>query len=564
MENREKFVCERLKDSIEEYLNLNKNTEFKLVIPENLKKFIKLQIPNWCKQAYKAKHYLKLNNDYVIGKRQLSEKERDELKEEGFIPREFNRICPVDFGNTGVVSESMVWSDGLTQFLEVKHGLKITPEDLTTTFLSHYIYMRKYITDQYGNNIYGVTGTLGKESSHNLLKELFEVDVYIIPPFRPSRLNTLEGKTNFKNKDQWKNCVIENILHNTIKLNRAVLVISLTIEESNELYDELAKKPESKINNLSLFKYQRNDSEEKGNQLKQRYNEREVIFATNLAGRGTDIGLTEVVGKSGGMHVIVTFIPSNSRIEEQAFGRTARSGARGSAIIIANENKDIKELLYNRDIKEDERIDKIRSKEIKSIKIRSQLFDKFTSFFQKLKQIYSPNILKLFGFENPMGESMLKDLEENWGIWLMENCKENEEEINENIILEKYKNYENDLKKKYLKDLEQIEFQNPMNYINGELFKKGYNKSKDLCFYGNYLDALEKLNGESDYDIKNEAISKIPETINFIENNMIPQLGGTEIIISHVKNYFAFFNKNEFPIDIESKMNSFQKLRNTL
>ena len=31
-----------------------------------------------------------------------------------------------------------------TQFLEVKHGLKITPEDLTTTFLSHYIYMRKY------------------------------------------------------------------------------------------------------------------------------------------------------------------------------------------------------------------------------------------------------------------------------------------------------------------------------------------------------------------------------------------------------------------------------------
>jgi preprotein translocase subunit SecA len=203
------------------------------------------------------------------------------MKEKGFIPREFNIICPVDFSNTGVVSESMVWSDGLTQFLEVKHGLKITSENLTTTFLAHFSFIRKYITNKYGNNIYGVTGTLGKEVSNNLLKELFKVDVYIIPPFRPSLLNILEGKTNFKNKEEWKKYVIQNILHNIIKLNRTVFVISLTIEESNELYEELDENSESKTNNLFLFKYQLNDDEEKRNQLKQRYNQREVIFATN-------------------------------------------------------------------------------------------------------------------------------------------------------------------------------------------------------------------------------------------------------------------------------------------
>ena len=45
------------------------------------------------------------------------------------------------------------------------------------------------------------------ESSHELLKELFEVDIYILPPFRVSKLNILEGKANFESEEKWKkNC----------------------------------------------------------------------------------------------------------------------------------------------------------------------------------------------------------------------------------------------------------------------------------------------------------------------------------------------------------------------
>ena len=56
---------------------------------------------------------MKLNKDYVLGKREIDEKEREILKENNLIPIEFFRICPVDLSNTGVISQSLLWSNGL-------------------------------------------------------------------------------------------------------------------------------------------------------------------------------------------------------------------------------------------------------------------------------------------------------------------------------------------------------------------------------------------------------------------------------------------------------------------
>ena len=90
-----------------------------------------------------------------------------------------------------------------------------------------------------------------------------------------------------------------------INRKRAILVICFTIDDANELYNTLLKK--EKIDPTKIKKYDRNDSN--GKLQKEIYNSGDVIFSTNLAGRGTDIKLTKEVKENRGLHVIVTLIP---------------------------------------------------------------------------------------------------------------------------------------------------------------------------------------------------------------------------------------------------------------
>jgi preprotein translocase subunit SecA len=105
-----------------------------LKIPNNFKDFVSNQTPKWIDNAIVALNYQE-NVHYVV--------------HEGLIK-------PVDFYSTGIVQNSTNWSDGLHQFLQIKHSLKMTSETFTTNFLSNMEYFRRY-----GCNMFGFTGTLG-------------------------------------------------------------------------------------------------------------------------------------------------------------------------------------------------------------------------------------------------------------------------------------------------------------------------------------------------------------------------------------------------------------------
>ena len=67
----------------------------------------------------------------------------------------------------------------------------------------------------------------------------------------------------------------------------------------------------------------------------------QITVATNMAGRGTDIGLGPGVKELGGLHVIATERHDARRIDRQLFGRCGRQGDPGSFECFASLEDDV-------------------------------------------------------------------------------------------------------------------------------------------------------------------------------------------------------------------------------
>ena len=70
----------------------------------------------------------------------------------------------------------------------------------------------------------------------------------------------------------------------------------------------------------------------------------QIIVSTALASRGTDIRVSNQMNELGGLHVLLTYLPKDTRTERQIIGRTGRSGQPGSSRLILNQEALLEQL----------------------------------------------------------------------------------------------------------------------------------------------------------------------------------------------------------------------------
>ena len=399
--------------------------------------------------AYDAMFNFKLNQNYIIS------------EDENY---KFKTIKPVDYENTGVILINSIWS-GLHQFLQIKEGLTFTEENINSSFMSYLSFFKKY------KIIDGITGTLGSIKTQKAMKVIYKINLLRMPPFRQRALQIYEPKT-FSDKKEYNEKLINEIIEFSAHFKRVVLVIFEYMSQVEEMYKYLdSHRYEFKLQDTKIISYSRSDMDNIF--LEREMKPNTIIISTNLSGRGTDIKINSEVKKNGGLHVIITFMPYNERIEKQAQGRAGRCGDKGSSITMVVAKNNYETLRKRRDAYEIEQYKFLINLYVPQSDLNQKFFEKFC---QKLKQIKEDN--------KDMSENILSDLKERWSVFIFTNNINYfmNDSINPDVAGQFYKVYERIVKKNFkalkkeinIDDLDNYNYFNPFNQMKSNLPDKMY------------------------------------------------------------------------------------------
>ena len=225
-----------------------------------------------------------------------------------------NKVMIVD-ESTGRIMDGRRYSDGLHQAIEAKENVKIEAATQTFATVTLQNYFRMY------RKLSGMTGTAVTEAGE--LWEIYKLDVVEIPTNRPMQRDDREDKI-YKTKREKYNAVIEEVTLLT-EAGRPVLIGTTSVEISELLSRMLSiRSVRHNVLNAKLHKKEADIVEEAGQSGM-------VTIATNMAGRGTDIKLTEEVKKAGGLAIVGTERHDSRRVDRQLRGRSGRQGDTGSS-----------------------------------------------------------------------------------------------------------------------------------------------------------------------------------------------------------------------------------------
>jgi preprotein translocase subunit SecA len=243
-------------------------------------------------QALKAQALFKRDKDYVVTS-----------DGEVVIVDEF----------TGRLLKGRRYNEGLHQAIEAKEGVEVQEESMTLATISFQNYFRLY------EKLAGMTGTAQTEAEE--FHQIYKLDVLEIPSNRslaridrPDRIyKTEDGKFKAIAREV-------RVLH---EKGQPVLIGTVSIEKNEKLSQLLEKQgvPHKLLNAKNNEKEAAIVAEagERGG----------VTLATNIAGRGTDIVLSDEVKKLGGLFVLGSERHESRRIDNQLRGRAGRQGDPG-------------------------------------------------------------------------------------------------------------------------------------------------------------------------------------------------------------------------------------------
>ena len=256
---------------------------------------------------------------------------------------------------TGRLMPGRRWSEGLHQAVEAKEGVKIQNESRTLATITFQNYFRMY------DKLAGMTGTAETEAEE--FHKIYDLEVIAVPTNRPMVRDDFADLVFSSQKGKWQ-AVVEEIVEEHEK-GRPVLVGTISVEVS-EMLGEMLKRRGIKHSVLNA-KFHEREAEI----VAQAGRSGNVVIATNMAGRGTDIILggnpemlaaellhrrgsnvleatpdeyaaalaeadrlcaedRDVVIAAGGLHIVGTERHEARRIDNQLRGRAGRQGDPGS------------------------------------------------------------------------------------------------------------------------------------------------------------------------------------------------------------------------------------------
>ena len=215
---------------------------------------------------------------------------------------------------TGRLAEGRKWRAGLHQAIEAKENLEVSVETGESARITIQDLFLKY------DQLAGMTGTAANSSTE--LKSIYNTRVVEVPTNRPPQRKKWPDHVFATEQDKWE-AIVEEVIQ-VRDQGRPVLIGTRSIDKSELLSGMLEERGvEHNVLNARNLAREAEIVASAGQPGR-------VVVATNMAGRGTDIKVSEAALDQGGLHVICSEVHDSARIDRQLIGRCGRQGDPGS------------------------------------------------------------------------------------------------------------------------------------------------------------------------------------------------------------------------------------------